>query len=410
MGHEPGSPEFRRVMVAMFAAGLATFVLLYDTQALLPDLRDTFGVSPSAATLTVSMATAALAVTLLVVGPASERFGRTPVIITSVWAASVIALLCPLAPTWEVLLGLRLLQGISLAGVPAVATAYLREELHQSAQARAAGLYIGGTAIGGMTGRLVTAGVTELSDWRWGMGAAGVVALVCAVVVTIGLPRSRNFRRHEHLDVGAMSRAALADRGLRWLYVVGAVGMGMLVSVFNTLGFRLTAPPFGLGLAAISLLYLTWVLGSISSTWSGLAADRWGRRTVLPFGAALAAIGVVLTLFPWPPVIILGLATLVVGFFVMHGLASGWVAVRAHRVGASASQAASIYLCAYYAGSSVFGTLGGTVWSRAGWPGVVALALGLVGVAVVATIGLRRTPIPPAALDEVPSDVSPTTR
>lgn len=158
-------------MVALFAAGLATFVLLYDTQALLPELADAFDVSPGTTTLTVSLATLALAATLLAVGPLSEAVGRTPVIVTSVWAAAAIALLCPFAPGWHALLALRLAQGVALAGVPAVATAYLREELHPSAQARAAGLYIGGTALGGMAGRLLTAPLADLLDWRWAMGA-----------------------------------------------------------------------------------------------------------------------------------------------------------------------------------------------------------------------------------------------
>ena len=135
-------------MAALFAAGMATFVLLYDTQALLPELRTQFAVTPAQATLTMSLATAGLAVALLVAGPASERIGRTRLILGAVWSASLLALLCPLAPSWHALLGLRLLEGVALAGLPAVATAYLREELHPTAQARAAGLYIGGTALG----------------------------------------------------------------------------------------------------------------------------------------------------------------------------------------------------------------------------------------------------------------------
>src|SRR3546814_4480672 len=61
-GHAPGSAGYRRVMLSMFAAGLATFVLLYSTQALLPAFVTEFSVTPTASTLTVSLTTAALAV------------------------------------------------------------------------------------------------------------------------------------------------------------------------------------------------------------------------------------------------------------------------------------------------------------------------------------------------------------
>lgn len=393
-GHLPGSAGYRRVMAAVFAAGMATFVLLYDTQALLPQLRTQFAVSPSTATLTMSLATAGLAAALLVAGPASERFGRTTLILGSVWAAGLIALLCPLAPSWHALLGLRLLEGIALAGLPAVATAYLREELHPTAQARAAGLYIGGTAIGGMASRLLTAPVAEAHGWRWAMAAAALFAMACAVVVSIALPPSQHFRRRARgeLHLVAMSRAALADPALRALYLLGACAVGTLVAVYNALGFRLTSGPHHLGLGAVSLVYLVYVFGTASSVVSGRLADRFGRRAILPSGCALAVTGILLTLLPWLPAIVVGLAALTAGFFVVHGLASGWVATRAHLVGASASQAAAFYLCSYYLGSSVFGNLGSTAWAAAGWPGVSALALGLMLVVAGLTRTLRRTP------------------
>jgi len=392
-GHLPGSAGYRRVMAAMFAAGMATFVLLYDTQALLPELRTQFAITPTVATLSLSLTTAGLAAALLVAGPASERYGRTRLILAAVWTASLLAVLCPLAPSWHALLGLRLLQGVALAGLPAVATAYLREEVHPGAQARAAGLYIGGTALGGMASRLLTAPIAEAHGWRWAMAAAGLFALVCAAVVTIALPSSQHFRRRTGRgDLTAMSRAALADPALRSLYLLGACSVGALVAVYNALGFRLTSGPHHLGLAAVSLIYLVYVLGTASSVISGRLADRFGRRAVLPSGCALAIVGVLFTLLPSLAAIVVGLAALTAGFFVIHGLASGWVAARAHLVGASASQAAAFYLCAYYAGSSVFGSLGSTAWVTAGWSGVSVLALLLLLAAAWLARNLRRTP------------------
>ena len=401
LGHLPGTAGYRRVMAAMFAAGMATFVLLYDTQALLPELRTQFAVSPTGATLSLSLATAGLAAALLVAGPASERFGRTRLILAAVWTASLLAVLCPLAPSWHALLGLRLLQGVALAGLPAVATAYLREEVHPTAQARAAGLYIGGTALGGMAGRLLTAPIAEAHGWRWAMAAAGLFALACAAVVTIALPPSQHFQRRAagRRDLVAMSRAALSDPALRALSLLGACSVGALVAVYNALGFRLTSGPHQLGLGALSLIYLVYVLGTASSVVSGRLADRFGRRAVLPSGCALAITGVLCTLLPSLPAIVVGLAALTAGFFVIHGLASGWVAARAHLVGASASQAAAFYLCAYYAGSSIFGSLGSSAWVAAGWPGVSILALLLLLAAAWLARKLRRTPaLTPATL------------
>src|ERR1700753_1208331 len=141
-GYRPGEPGYRRRSVALCAAGVATFALLYSTQALLPELARAFSVSAAGSTLSLSLATAGLGVALLFTGPVSEGLGRT-----------------------------RLIQGVALAGLPAVATAYLREEMHPGGYARTAGLYVGGNALGGMTGRLITGAVADAAGWRWDRAA-----------------------------------------------------------------------------------------------------------------------------------------------------------------------------------------------------------------------------------------------
>ncbi|QIX28743.1 MFS transporter [Nocardioides sp. JQ2195] len=381
-------------MVAMFAAGLATFVLLYSTQALLPAFGREFGVSPSASTLTVSLTTAALALALLVAGPVSEIVGRTRLIHLSMWASVVVAAACALAPNWSSLVGLRMLAGLALAGLPAVATAYLREELHPSAQARAVGLYIGGTGIGGMAGRLVTAPIADVAGWRWAMGAAAVFALVCAVLVGVLLPASRNFHPSpaSRATLVRMARDALTDRALLALYLLGACVVGTLVATLNALGFRLTSSPFHLSLGAVALIYLVYALGTASSIAAGRLSDLHDRRDVVPFGCAIALIGVALTLSSVLPVVVVGIALITIGFFWMHGIASSWVTVRAHASGASTSQAASFYLFSYYVGSSVFGNLGATAWTHAGWHGVVLLTSGLLLVSAALIAFLRHVP------------------
>jgi YNFM family putative membrane transporter len=393
-GHLPGSAGYRRVVGALVASGVATFAMIYSTQALLPELADEFGVSSAQSTLSVSLTTIGLGVTLLVAGPWSDVVGRTRLIHLSLAASTVVGLACAFASSWPALLALRLLQGVALAGLPAVATAYLREETHPSGHGRVAGLYIGGTALGGMAGRLVAGSVGEAAGWRWGIGANTAIGLVCAVVVLALLPRSQHFRA---APTGAaallgMARRALSDPALLALYAIGGCSSGAFVAVLNTLGFRLTGPPFGLGLAVASLVFLSYSLGSLGSALSGRLADHYGRRAVLPLACAVAVSGVLLTLPPYLPLVLVGLGLLTIGFFAVHGVASGWVPARAHAGGVSSGQAASLYLFAYYLGSSVFGSLAGGAWTGAGWPGVVILSTVLLAAAALLAQLLRRTP------------------
>ena len=393
-GYRIGEAGYRRITAALFAAGVATFALIYSTQALLPEFPRAFSVSAAQSTLSVSLTTIGLGGSLLVAGPVSEVVGRTRLIHLSLAASAVVAVACAVAPTWEVLLGLRLLQGVTLAGLPAVATAYLREELHPGTHARAAGVYIGGTAIGGMTGRLVTGPVAEVAGWRWALAAIAVVGLGCVVVVRLLLPASRHFVAVP-ASVGrlaAMTRRALRDPALLALYATGACSVGAFVAVFNALGFRLTSTPFDLGLGTAGLVFLVYPIGTLGSMVAGRLADRFSRRGVVPVGCLIAVAGVLLTLPNSLPVVVVGLAVMTAGFFAVHGVASGWVPTRAHAGGVASGQAASLYLFAYYLGSSVFGSLTGRAWTLGAWPAVVLLASALVVVTGGFALWLRHTP------------------
>ena len=130
----------------------------------------------------------------------------------------------------------------------------------------------------------------------------------------------------------------------------------------------------------------------MSSILFGRLADRFGRRAVTPFACLIAIAGVLLTLVPNLVVLIVGMALLTAGFFAVHGVASGWVPVRAHAEGVSSGQAASLYLFTFYLGSSVFGSVAGWAWHTAAWPGVVTLSVALFAVAAALTLWLRGIP------------------
>ncbi|TCC12269.1 MFS transporter [Kribbella soli] len=389
-GYLPGDPEYRKLSVALFAAGLATFALLYSTQPLLPQLVDAFHVSPSQSAFSVSFATFGLGLALLIAGPASEVLGRTNLMRWSVAATSVFALLSAFAPTWHLLLALRGLQGIAMAGLPAVAMAYLREEVHQDSHARASGLYIAGTAVGGMAGRLIAGGLSDVGGWRFATGGIAVVGVLCAAVVWLLLPASRNFhpsaaRPHDLFRV-------LRDPALLALYGIGATAVGAFVAVYNGAVFRLSGSPYELSAGAAGLVFCVYLLGSAGSATAGTLADRYGRRAVVPIGCLITLAGVAITLAAPLPLIVLGLAVMTAGFFAVHGVASGWVPARAHASGVGTGQASSMYLFSFYLGSSVFGGLAGTAWSRAEWAGVAAEAGALFLVTLVLALLLKNVP------------------
>jgi YNFM family putative membrane transporter len=80
-------------------------------------------------------------------------------------------------PSWELVLASRALVGLSLSGLAAVAMTYLSEEIHPQHIGLAMGLYIGGNAIGGMSGRLITGVLIDFVSWHTAMLVIGGLAL-----------------------------------------------------------------------------------------------------------------------------------------------------------------------------------------------------------------------------------------
>jgi YNFM family putative membrane transporter len=386
---ERGSPAYWRASLALLFAGYATFSLLYYVQPLLPAFSDAFHVSPAQSSLSLSLSTAALAGAIFVAGFVSESWSRHRLMTASLTASSLLALAVAFVPHWNQLLVLRTLAGLALGGVPAVAMAYLAEEVHPDGLGLAMGLYVGGTAVGGMSGRVITGIATDLLGWRAAVGTIAVLGLLSTLAFRSLLPPSRHFVPRAGLGF-AHHRAALAKHlrspGLPLLFSMGFVLMGGFVTLYNYIGYRLIAPPYRMSQAAIGAIFVVYLLGMVASPWSGRLADTFGRGRVLIGGLLLMLAGLLLTTLPPLAAIAAGIGLLTVGFFAGHSVASSWVGRLAKE---AKGQAAALYLLSYYLGSSLVGSIGGHFWTAYGWNGVVALVGALLAAGIAGAVTLR---------------------
>ncbi|MFZ7086924.1 MFS transporter [Curtobacterium sp. RRHDQ10] len=381
-GHDRGSREYRRILVALLGAGIATFAQLYAPQGILPTLARDLRVDPSRSGLLISAATIGLALAVLPWSLVADRIGRVRAMRIALIAATVFGLVMPWSPTFPVLIAVRVLEGVALGGIPAIAVTYLGEEIRPRHAALAAGTYVSGTTIGGLLGRLVAGPVADVAGWRVGTFSVAVLAGVAAVVFFVATPVPRGFRRR---SVSVRSVAAAMGRHLRnarllVLYGQGFLLMGGFVAMYNYLTFRLEAPPFALPTALASLLFLAYLAGTVSSRTAGGLADRLGRRRIMLASTAVMMVGAVVTLSGSLVFVVVGLVVMTAGFFGAHSIASGWAGARAT---ADRAQSTSLYNFWYYAGSSLFGFLGGVAFVGLGWGGVVAMVVVLCVVAGV---------------------------
>jgi len=394
-----GTPAFRRLNLALFAAGFSTFAILYCVQPLLPEFSREFHVSAAVSSLSLSLSTGLLAVAMLVAGSLSEVWGRKPVMVASLFASALLTILSAAAPNWTSLLLTRMLIGITLSGLPAVAMAYVSEEVDSKSIGLAMGLFIGGNAIGGMAGRIIGGVLTDLGSWRLAIGLIGIIGLVSAIAAWRSLPASVHFhpRRADPQDLLRSLGMHLRDPGLRALFAQAFLLMGAFVTLYNYLGYRLTEPPYSLSQTAIGAIFAAYLIGTLSSAWIGELAGRLGRRRVLWAMIAIMLAGVALTLSPHLALILAGIVAVTFGFFGGHSIASSWVGNRA--VDAKA-QASALYLFCYYIGSSAVGTLGGVFWTRWGWSGVAGLVTILLLAALALALWLMA--LPPRRARQIP--------
>ncbi len=373
--------------VALVMAGFSTFALMYDVQPILPLFTAQFGVNAATASLAVSLTTGTMALAFIPAAVLSDRIGRRSVMIASLIASATLTVISAVLPGWSGLLAMRTAIGIALAGLPGIAMAYVSEEVHPNSIGAAMGLYIGASAIGGMAGRLGMAFMSQYTGWREAIGLMGAAGLAAGVAFAVFAPQSRAFspRHHDLRSLTIAMRGLLADRVLPLLYVEGFLLMGVFVTIYNYVSFRLEAAPYSLSQAAIGCVFLVYLLGSVSSAWIGGLASRRGPGRVLWMPIAVLAAGIALTAARPLVAVLCGIAVITGAFFAAHSTASGWVGRRGTR---DRAQASALYLLFYYLGSSLLGSAGGLAWNHAAWLGVAAFALTLTLIALLIAVRL----------------------
>ncbi len=382
---EAGTPAFRRVTVAAFSCGFSIFAILYCPQPVLPLLTQEFGITPAQSSLTVSLPCITMAVAMLFVSSLSDVLGRKPLMMAALALSSVFTLALYWADSWASVLWLRALAGVALSGAPAVSLAYLSDEIHPKAVTHAVGLYVGGSALGGMAGRLAAAGITDIGSWRLAMVVIALTGFVSLAVFWRALPPSRHFKAAKGgvVDLMRSMFGLLRVRTVVLLVIVSFFGLGSFMTLFNYLGFRLQAEPFNLSQTVAGLVFLAYPIGSVGSAFFGARAAKYGRGPVLIVCSSGLFVALALMMPDSLITLTLGLALLTFCFFGAHAICSSWAPAAAPE---SKAQASSLYLLLYYVGGGVAGSVGGIFWAWNGWTGVAlfcgSLMLGILCVAI----------------------------
>jgi predicted MFS family arabinose efflux permease len=383
---------------AVTLCGVCAFLELYCTQPLLPMLTQLFHASKTGVGMTVSAATLGVALSAPFFGALAERLPRKRVIVGSLVGIAVPTLLAATSTSLAQLIFWRFLQGIAVPGIIALVITYIGEEWPPQKVALIMSFYVSGTALGGFIGRVGSGYLAHWFSWQVSFLVLGVAALFGAGAVAAWLPRGS---RRPAPQTSSGTRFAFPDaamlhkfRALFWrrrLIATFAVGFNVLfslVGVFTWITFHLAAAPFNLSTAALSSLFFVYLIGLFVTPAAGYLITRVGLRAGISGAILCSMTGVLLTLAPSLPVIIVGLTMLSSGVFISQTASQSHLRVAAPPE--ARVTAAGLYLTCYYIGGTAAGVVPGAFWALGKWPACVAFIVTMQAVALtIALLGWR---------------------
>lgn len=385
-----GSPAFHRASLALVIASLVIFGNLYAIHPLLPLIAEHYQVSTLQASNAFTLTSLSLGLSLLVLGPLSDAFGRRAPLIIGMAVTSLLTLGMALTDNFTTLVWLRAILGIALGVLPATAIAYLGDSMQRTALISAVGLYIGGNTVGGAGGRLLGGFIADHFGLHAVFLVIGSASLLCTLAVFLLLPPAHAFKPQKLSLGGSLKTFAshLSNRALLPAYLVGGLNFMVFINLYTFITFRLSAEPWQLGAGSLGLLFLTYLAGTFSASLSGRVGASGACRGMTA-GLLLFAVGCLITLADSLWLIVGGLICNAFGFFLTHSLANSWVNQHAAHGKASAS---SLYSVFYYLGAAVGIYYLAPFWRVAGWPAVVAASLLVLAVNLALIEYLRRRP------------------
>ncbi len=351
--------------------GFCTFLGLYATQALLPTLQQLFAASEVEVSLTISAATAAVALTAPFAGLIVDRWERKTLMIAGLFALAATTLLAATATTLPVMIAWRFVQGLFVPVVYVVTLSYINETSPKGRLGSSMASFITGNVLGGFTGRFLSGAMGELGGWRLAFLVLGVLTVLGATLAATLLPASTQ-ARPPYLGVAGIRQwgKLLRKPALLAIFAAGFNTLFVQVAMFTYVNFHLVGAPFHLGPLALASIFTVYLVGVVVTPLAGRLIDRFGYRRVYLVSTGTALGGVLLTLLPSLWAVIAGLAICSSGVFVCQSAATSSLGDAAGR---SRSLASGLYLAFYYLGGSVGGALPGAFWSHGGWWSCIAL-------------------------------------
>lgn len=282
----------RRAATILILGGLWT-IGSFATDLYLPAMPATaedLDASTQAVAFSVTTFLVGLAIGQLLAGPLSDTHGRRRTLLAGLVVFTASALVCVVAPSVEVLIAVRFIQGIAGAFGLAIPSAIITD---YSRGREAARLFSRVALIGGVApivAALIGAQLLILAGWRGPFVALTVIGLILIASVAIGLPESLPREKRSARGTGPAVRAmAMLTRDIDFMgYTVTTALVFVAFFAYLTGSSFVYQDVYGVSATTYSVLFAVNAFGMLAATQvNHRLLNRFSPRQL--FAAALAA-------------------------------------------------------------------------------------------------------------------------
>jgi len=374
-------------MPAIIFTTILTISVLYAPQPLLPVLAREFAVSRDLAATLITVTFIPLSLAPLLYGYLLEALPLKRLLRGAILLLAASELLCFFAPTFGLLLALRLVQGLLVPALLTGLMTYVSARAAPRAEVpRAMALYIASTLVGGFLGRACSGAIATGFGWRYTFlvlaASLGFAWLVLGRLPP--LPGQKLARPRADLLPVILRQ----PRFLRLYLAIGCLFF-VFAAVMNFIPFRLTELSDQASELRIGLMYSGYLLGLATSLGSvRIGRLLGGQRPAMLSGFALYCLSILGLASRQVPAVFLVMFLFCAAMFLVHATATGYVNGLAveHR-----PMVNGLYVAFYYGGGALGSWLPGIVYRLWGWSALIGLllAVALLGMAILAAGGVR---------------------
>lgn len=383
------STIYFKAIAALFLGSIVSYGSEYCLQPILPIIANEFNVSPSAASLVMSLCIGGMSVSMFFIAGIAGSLDRRKSMFISIFLATLCGFIIAFSNNFNMVLFMRLLQGVILAAFPALSMAYISEEFDPAIVGQVIGMYLGGCSFGAVICRFILSTLTDFFPWRTGMYAISFLFLIFSICFYFALPHSQNHIAQKKISWDFVNGVSgiLKNKRILQIFIIAFILMGSFVAVYNFITFPLLEPPYNLSQTQIGALFTVYFIGSFSSAYMGWLTDKYGNGKILLLAVGIMFIGATITLPTFLLSKIIGLAIFTFGYFGAHSTAFSWTG---RICKTDKAQTSAIYLLFYYAGGSILGSAGGIMLNKYGWNGMVLVFMSLMVLAFFMVLDLDK--------------------